>query len=72
MLLQYIKSNPAKKLSHPKIVKREKLPEYLRPEELRAILEAAAKKGIREMTVLSLLATVGARPHEIAKLKRNE
>jgi integrase/recombinase XerC len=71
-LLQCIKVNPALKLSHPKIVKREKLPKYLKPEELRNMLEAAAQINIRELTVLSLLATVGARPHEIGKLTRND
>ncbi len=72
VLLQYITDNPAKTLSHPKIVKREKLPEYLKPEELRIMLDTAANINIREITILSLLTTVGARPHEIAKLKVND
>jgi site-specific recombinase XerD len=69
-LRQIITGNPAGHIPHPKARPREKLPTYLKPAELSALLESAAqKRNLQDFTVLSLLATVGPRPHEIAKLR---
>jgi integrase/recombinase XerD len=69
-LRQIITDNPAGHIPHPKARPREKLPTYLKPAELSALLETAAqKRNLQDFTVLSLLATVGPRPHEIAKLR---
>jgi site-specific recombinase XerC len=40
-LLQLLPDNPAKDLEHPKHNRREKLPQYLKPEELRNFLSIA-------------------------------
>jgi integrase/recombinase XerD len=69
-LRQIVPDNPARFIPHPKARPREKLPEYLKAGELRALLETAAEaRTLQEFTVLSLLATAGSRPHEIAKLR---
>jgi site-specific recombinase XerD len=69
-LRQILPENPARHIPHPKARPREKLPTYLKPAELSALLEMAAqKRNLQDFTVLSLLATVGPRPHEIAKLR---
>lgn len=69
-LNQLISENSAQSLKHPKISPMAKLPEYLSVGELRTLMETTAKTGsLLDMTVLSLLATVGARPHEIASLE---
>jgi len=70
-LRQIIPASPARSIPHPKARPREKLPTYLKPAELAALLETAAEeRSMQDFTVLTLLATVGARPHEIAKLRR--
>jgi len=72
-LLQYLPQNPAKDLQHPRISRRAKLPEYLKPGELRSLLETAVeRRSLAEVTVLSLLATAGLRPHEVAQLRRKD
>lgn len=68
-----IEDNPAKVLPHPKISRRSKLPEYLPASQLRTLMEYVAEHGtLQDMTILSLLATVGARPVEICKLCRKD
>jgi integrase/recombinase XerD len=70
-LRQIIAGSPAASIPHPKARPREKLPTYLKPGELSALLEKAAEeRSMQDFTVLSLLATVGARPHEIGTLRR--
>lgn len=72
-LVQHLPDNPAKALQHPKISRRAKLPEYLRPGELHALLQTAVQtRCLRDVTVLSLLATAGLRPREIALLRRDD
>jgi integrase/recombinase XerD len=69
-LRQIIPANPARSIPHPKARPREKLPEYLKPAQLADLLQTAAdERSQQDFTVLSLLATVGPRPHEIAKLR---
>ena len=69
-LNQLIPENSAESLKHPKISPMAKLPQYLSAGELRTLMESTAKTGsLLDMTVVSLLATVGARPHEIAALE---
>jgi len=72
-LMGYLPCNPARSLSHPKLSPRRKLPEYLRPGELRTLLETAAQhNSLQEVTVLSLLVTTGLRPAEAARLRRQD
>ncbi|MFC1476587.1 tyrosine-type recombinase/integrase [Fibrobacterota bacterium] len=69
-LNQLIPENSAQSLKHPKISPMAKLPQYLSAGELRTLMETTAKtRSLLDMTVLSLLATVGARSHEIAALE---
>ncbi len=69
-LRQIITDNPARHLPHPKARPRGKLPMYLNPAEIRALLETAATvRNLQEFTILSLLVTAGPRPHEIGKLR---
>jgi len=69
-LNQLIRENSAQSLKHPKISPMAKLPQYLSAGELRTLMESTSKTGsLLDMTVLSLLATVGARSHEIAALE---
>ena len=69
-LNQLIPENSAQSLKHPKISPMAKLPQYLSSGELRILMETTAKtRSLLDMTVLSLLATVGARSHEIAGLE---
>lgn len=65
--------NPAACLPHPKISRRHKLPDYINASQLRTLLEYVAEHGsLADMTIISLLATVGARPIEICKLRRKD
>jgi integrase/recombinase XerD len=69
-LRQVVTDNPARHIPHPKARPREKLPVYLKPGEIRALLETAASlRDLQEFTILSLLVTAGPRPHEIGKLR---
>lgn len=77
VLAQLLPQNPAKHLHHPKISPRAKLPEYLSARQLRNLLETAALGSnncgsVRDLAILSLLATTGLRPHEIVSLRRGE
>jgi integrase/recombinase XerC len=68
---QALESNPASDLHHPKLSRRRELPEYLSGKELRQLLTtAAAERPLSDLVILSLLAGTGARPHEIASLRR--
>ena len=72
-LSQFLPQNPAKDLHHPKMSPRAKLPEYLSTRQLRHLLEAAtSNRTMRDFTILSLLATTGLRPHEIASLTQED
>jgi integrase/recombinase XerC len=63
--------NLAAQLRHPKISKRAHLPEHLTAEQLRLLLETTAlNHSLMDLCVVSLLATTGLRPHEIARMKR--
>ncbi len=69
-LRQIVTDNPARHIPHPKARPREKLPVYLKPAEIRALLETAATvRDLQDFTILSLLVTTGPRPHEIGKLR---
>jgi integrase/recombinase XerD len=73
MLWGDITENPAAVLSHPKMSRRSKLPDYLPASDLRTLMEWVSEHGtLQDMTILSLLATVGARPIEICKLRRRD
>jgi integrase/recombinase XerD len=68
-----ISENPAWFLSHPKNSPRRKLPDYLSASHLRRLMEYVTDHGtLQELTIISLLATVGARPVEICKLRRKD
>jgi len=70
VLQRMLNSNPAKDLHHPKLSPRRNLPRYLSASQLRQLLTTAAQKcSLADLVVLSLLATTGARPHEIASLE---
>lgn len=72
-LRQVIAVSPAQPIPHPKARPREKLPEYLKPPELSALLETAmTKRSLQDLTILSLLVTAGPRPQEIATLQRKD
>ena len=72
-LNQLLPDNPAKCLQHPYISPRAKLPRYLKPEQLRNLLQTVYDTGtLQDFCVLSLLATVGLRPHEIAQLRHKD
>lgn len=66
---QALTSNPASDLHHPKLSLRRHLPGYLSAAELRQLLTAGAERPLVDLVILSLLATTGARPHEIASLR---
>jgi len=66
---QALPANPAGDLHHPKLSPRRHLPGYLSATELRQLLRAGADRPLVDLVVLSLLATTGARPHEIASLR---
>jgi len=79
-LVQLLAHNPARDLHHPKMSVRAKLPEYLSATQLRRLLQNTAQRvkesgggdALRDFAILSLLATTGLRPHEIATLKRSD
>ncbi len=66
---QALESNPANDLHHPKLSPRRQLPGYLSAPELRQLLTAGADRPLMDLVILSLLATTGARPHELASLR---
>lgn len=72
-LRQIIPSNPAEPIPHPKERPREKLPEYLKPDELAALLETAMEqRSLQDMTIISLFVTAGPRTQEIVTLRRKD
>ena len=72
-LRQVIPVSPAQPIPHPKARPREKLPEYLKPPELSALLETAmTKRSLQDLTIVSLLVTAGPRPREIVTLRRKD
>jgi len=66
---QALASNPANDPHHPKLSPQRQLPGYLSATELRQLLTAGADRPLMDLVILSLLATTGARPHEIASLR---
>ena len=69
-LMHYLPQNPAKDLSHPIMRRREKLPRYLRPQELAALLDRAVQHhDLREAAVIILMCSAGLRPREITLLR---
>ena len=63
-------SDPAIDLHHPKLSPRRNLPGYLSASQLRQLLTTATEFcSLSDLVILSLLATTGARPHEIASLR---
>jgi integrase/recombinase XerD len=72
-LRQVIPVSPAQPIPHPKARPRQKLPEYLKPPELYALLEAAmTKRSLQDLSIISLLVTAGPRPKEIVTLRRKD
>jgi integrase/recombinase XerD len=72
-LRQVLPVSPAQPIPHPKARPREKLPEYLKPSELYALLETAmTKRSLQDLTIISLLVTAGPRPKEIVTLRRKD
>lgn len=70
-LWEGLPESPAAALRHPKIHPRAKLPEYLSTDQLRSLLETAARsRDKRDFVVLSLMASTGMRPFEVASLQR--
>jgi integrase/recombinase XerC len=68
---QITAANFAGHLRYPKISKRAHLPEYLTAEQLRTFLECTARnRSLMDFCIISLLATTGLRPQEIALLRR--
>ena len=69
-LQQLLPDNPAKQLSHPKHNRREKLPNYLQPNELHTILETAVNHFSKtQLAAICLLVNAGLRPHELRELQ---
>lgn len=69
-LMQYLPDSPSKNLSHPVLRRREKLPRYLRPQELAALLDRAVQHhDLREAAVIMILCSAGLRPREITLLQ---
>jgi len=67
---QALASNPAADLHHPKLSPRRNLPDYLSSSQLRCLLTTASEqRPLGDLVILCLLATTGARPHEIAALR---
>jgi site-specific recombinase XerD len=72
-LRQVVPESPAQPIPHPRARPREKLPEYLKPPELNALLETAmTKRSLQDLTIVSLLVTSGPRPKEIVLLRRRD
>lgn len=72
-LIQVVQQNPASQLRHPKLHPRSQLPKYLCSNELRALLSySASHLNQRDFIIISLLASAGLRPNEIAKLKHSD
>lgn len=71
-LIQVVTDDPAKSLRHPKFHPRSELPNYLSETELRNLLEyTATKRDKLDFSIISLMATTGLRPKEIASIDLN-
>ena len=65
--------NPARDLRHPPLCPRAQLPEYLSAAQLRRLLRTAARdRPAQDFAILSLIATTGLRPFEVAGLRRDD
>ena len=65
--------NPARDLRHPPLCPRAQLPEYLSAAQLRRLLGTAARdRPAQDFAILSLIATTGLRPFEVASLRRGD
>ena len=72
-LLQVVNKDPVRNLRHPKFHPRSELPEYLTKKELRRLLEySALHLKYRDLAIVSLMASSGLRPNEVAHLKRSD
>ena len=72
-LRQVLSVSPAEPIPHPKARPRQKLPEYLKPPELHALLETVmTKRSLQDLVIVSLLVTAGPRPKEIVTLRRKD
>ena len=71
VLTNILSVNPAKPLRHPKIHPRNKLPKYLKKDQLRTLLKSAAENMSKiDFVILSLICSTGMRPFALAKLRR--
>jgi site-specific recombinase XerD len=69
-LMQYLPDSPARELSHPVLRRREKLPRFLKPQELAALLDRAVQHhDLREAAVIMILCSAGLRPREVTLLR---
>ena len=76
-LVQLVEEDPARHLHHPQMSRRARLPQYLSPAQLRAVLQGAAYRlrdsgddaALGDFAILSLLAATGLRPHEVEALE---
>jgi site-specific recombinase XerD len=76
-VMQWVEQDPARHLHHPQMSRRARLPQYLSAAQLRGVLQAAAGRignppelcALGDFAILSVLATTGLRPHEVAALK---
>ena len=72
-LLQLVQDDPARKLRHPKMHPRAELPTYLSGKQLGTLLKhAASQREYRDFAIISLMASTGLRPKEMAMLQRND
>lgn len=77
VLMELVEENPARHLHHPQMSRRARLPQYLSAAQLRAVLQGAAGTlqdagdvaALCDFAILSLLATTGVRPFEVAALE---
>ncbi len=70
-LKEHLPKSPAAALKSPKTHPRAKLPVFLSVDQLRSLLETASNRDQRDFVVLSLLASTGMRPFEVASLQRD-
>jgi integrase/recombinase XerD len=69
-VMQYLPDSPAKDLSHPVLRTRNKLPQYLRVQELSDFLESACnERSLADLAVIMFMCNAGLRPSEICKLR---
>lgn len=72
-LRRVTRDDPAAALHHPREDPRVRLPRFLDAAELRALLATAARQeDQRDLVILSLMATAGLRPNDVAGLERDD